>query len=152
MLGWMALAMAVVHPAQAQWGTLQGMYLMPGASVAARFAGEDGAGLLLGGELSLVSHYVNFFWFGGYVDGLYDFAAERARLSVGPELGWSAFGLDAGYVLESAPGRWTHGVSVRPMLTIGLASLYVRGVQQFGTSDRFMELGVLLKYPVELWK
>lgn len=144
--------MAVGQAASAQWGTLQGVYLMPGASVGARFAGEDGAGLLLGGEVSLVSQNVNFFWFGAYVDGVYDFAAEGTRISLGPELGWSAFGLDAGYVFESGPGRQTHGVAVRPMLTIGLASLYVRGVQQFGDSDRFVELGLLFKYPVDLWK
>ncbi len=144
--------MAVAPSAAAQWGTLQGTYLMPGVSVASRFAGEDGAGLVLGGELSMAWQNVNFFWFGGYADGVYDFAAGRARVSVGPELGWSAFGLDAGYVVESGAERWTHGVSVRPMLTIGLASLYVRGIQQFGVPDRFVELGILFKYPVELWK
>jgi hypothetical protein len=44
-----------------------------------------------------------------------------------------------------------HGIALRPMLTIGFASLYFRSVSLLGSNtDWFAELGLMLKLPMPL--
>jgi hypothetical protein len=89
-------------------------------------------------------------WGGGYVDAVWDTAAGRGRVSVGPEIGYMVFGVDGGLVTQFGGGEVRLGGCVRPMLTIGVISLYVRltFVPSDPEVDQTTEIGILLKYPL----
>lgn len=130
------------------FGSFQGTYLMIGPHLG---VGLSTPGLLLGGEVSVVRQTTEFAWFGGYVDAVHDFARDQTRFSVGPEVGWSAFGLDAGYLLTSSSNGVFHGVTLRPLVSIGYVTLFGRLSKHVNVEGRLWgELGVLLKYPFEL--
>lgn len=130
------------------FGTFQGTYLSVGGSGAIGFAPTTG---IFGGELSLVRQTPEFYWFGVYADLVRDLGREQTRLSIGPEFGWSAFGLDLGYVAILSAERVASGVSVRPMLTMGFATLFARLSHDFSSRGAsWIETGLLLKYPFEL--
>jgi hypothetical protein len=104
-------------------------------------------GGLFGGELSIAHITDTGLWYGGYLDFIHDFGSDTERLSVGPEIGWNYLGVDAGFVLENGD-RLRPGVALRPLLTMGIASLGIRGVKTFGDGGgAFVELGFLLKIP-----
>src|SRR5690606_11263865 len=129
------------------FGTFQGTYLSVGPSVGLGFAPSA---LLLGGEVSLVRQTREFFWFGAYVDLVHDFGHDQTRLSVGPEFGWSALGLDVGYVV-SLHGDGSAALSVRPMLTMGFVTVFGRVLHPVaGEAATAIESGLLVKYPFEL--
>jgi hypothetical protein len=131
---------------------IAGSFGMVGINLSGTLGREAGSGLVLGAEGSLVVLNPALFWWGGYVDVLYAFAADEVRLSLGPEVGIGWLGLDAGYVLSSSQhGSPQHGLAVRPLLTIGIASAFFRSAWSFGAqADWSCEIGVLLKFPIEL--
>lgn len=130
---------------QRMFGSFEGTYGLGGVSIGTTFAP---GGLVLGGELSVVRQTQEFYWFGGYVDSTYDFNRKQFRISVGPELGWSALGLDAGYLLVLDGETARSGVTARPLVSIGYVTAYGRVSHLF--DDRtWLEAGLLLKYPVE---
>lgn len=129
---------------------MRGQYALGGLTTGYGFArrGAPNGGVLLGSEVSFVNLTRDLYWFGAYADGLYDFGAGEGRFSVGPEVGVAFFGLDGGYLAVVGPGGTQHGFTVRPLLTCGLASAYVRyGQVVTGTDDRFGEVGLLVKLP-----
>ncbi len=133
-------------PEQPMFGTFEGTYGLGGLTTGVSL---DRAGFLLGGELSVVRQTREFFWFGGYLDGVYDFERKQTRLSVGPEFGWSAFGLDAGYLL-ALDGAGAHGgITARPLLSIGYVTVFGRVSHLLEAQQTWVEAGLLLKYPVE---
>jgi len=110
--------------------------------------GENGA--LIGAELSVVHLGDRYVWFGGYADFVADRGSDRARLSIGPEIGWKYFGIDGGFVLETGD-RLRPGVALRPLLSAGFATLGLRGVKTFGDGGATLfELGFLLKIPIPI--
>ena len=125
---------------------------MLGPSLSLSIDRETGSGFGVGAEGSVVKLAPDLFWFGGYVDGLYAVESEEVRMSLGPELGFSFAGLDAGYLLSVAGPRGAqHGLVVRPMLTLGIGTLYFRSAWLFGAhADWSGEVGLLLKLPIEL--
>lgn len=131
---------------QPMFGTFEGTYGLGGMSTGVSF---DGGGFLLGGELSIVRQTQEFAWFGGYIDGVYDFQRKQTRLSIGPELGWSAFGLDAGYLLALDDEGAHSGITARPLISIGYITAFGRVSHLFEDKRTWVEAGLLLKYPVE---
>ncbi len=76
---------------------------------------------------------------------------NRNCVSLGPEVGFSFVGVDAGLMIDDIMGDSPKvGFSVRPILTLfGLCSIYGRFTpdDEFATS---FELGVMGKVPVRL--
>ncbi|MBI2892870.1 MAG: hypothetical protein HYY06_04910 [Deltaproteobacteria bacterium] len=105
---------------------------------------------VVGVEASLV--WFDGFWVGGYVDALYEPANGRTRLGIGPEIGFSIFGLDFGAVADLGGSETLWGYAIRGMLTIGYAAIYARYVNVSGDPDEsgFGELGVLVKWPLRI--
>lgn len=118
---------------------------------AATLGNRGPAGVLLGGEISK-AHLGRTFWYGGYADALYDRDAARTRLSFGPEVGFGVVGLDGGPLVRIDEGGVRAGVTVRPVLSVGLVSAYVRFGWLPGDArqDTFVEAGVLLKVPLPI--
>jgi hypothetical protein len=130
------------------FGSFEGTYLMVGPHVG---VGLSSRSFLLGGEVSVVHQTTEFVWYGAFVDGVRDFGREQTRFSIGPEVGFSAFGLDAGYLLVSRGDSVAHGVTLRPMISLGYATLFGRFSKELSNQTRLStELGLLLKYPIEL--
>lgn len=129
------------------FGTFEGTYLLGGLASGVSFGPN---GVYLGGELSLVRQFQEFAWLGAYVDGVYDFGRDQTRFSVGPEVGWSALGLDGGYLL-ALDGAGAHsGVTARPLISVGFVTAYGRVSHLFEPKSTWLEAGLLLKYPFEL--
>ncbi len=127
-----------------------------GANAGATFH-PGGPGFLLGGEASLAlaeakRRTLKAWWYGAYADAVYDFSAKRTRMSIGPEIGYGVFGLDAGALVEAGGGKALFGLVVRPVLTLGAVALYGRvGVLPAASyGPLFGEAGVLLKFPWEI--
>lgn len=131
---------------QPMFGSFEGTYGLSGISTGFSFGP---AGYYLGGELSVVRQFREFAWLGGYVDGVYDFGREQTRFSIGPEVGWSALGIDGGYLLAVDDVGTHSGVTVRPMLTMGFVSAFGRFSHLFEPSSSWLEAGLLVKYPLE---
>jgi hypothetical protein len=119
-------------------------------------SGSASGGAIIGAEVSVVQYEASSGWFktpeewhGGYVDFLYDGGTGRTRLSIGPEIGNSIFGIDGGFVAAFGGGRLHPGFAVRPMLTLGIIALVVRigDVPGDSVTGRYEEIGLLLKYP-----
>lgn len=119
-------------------------------SVGGNFGVSHDAGethFMLGGEASIGGTY-SALWGGGYVDAVYDTGTGALRFSVGPEVGFLCFGLDAGLLVEVRDGEVQPGFVLRPML----AAVYVFPYARFGwrsdaSASGFSEFGLLFKYP-----
>lgn len=131
---------------QPMFGTFEGTYGLAGLTTGFSF---DEGGFLLGGELSVVRQMQEFAWFGGYVDAVYDFQRKQTRLSIGPEFGWSALGLDAGYLVALDGDGAQSGITARPLISIGYITAFGRVSHLFEDERTWVEAGLLLKYPVE---
>lgn len=131
--------------------SFEGKYVLAGPTLGASLA-RDGqpaaASFLLGGEVSAVRATPSLWWYGLYADGVYDWGGDEGRFSIGPEFGWLIFGLDAGYLWSTTARGGGHGLSLRPVVTMGLLGAYYRFGWIFADSDRFGEAGVLLKLPL----
>jgi hypothetical protein len=102
-------------------------------------------------EASLVHTDRDYDWVGAYADIGRDFATDRTRLSVGPEIGSGFFGIDAGYALELGGPQARHGYVIRPLLSLGVIMLGARLGHFFGDAEEtFGEVGLLFKFPIEL--
>jgi hypothetical protein len=127
-----------------------GSYVMVGPSLALTLDRGEGNGAAVGGEASFVG-VRDALWVGAYLDAVHAFAADETRLSVGPELGVRFLGVDAGYVLKVGQRATQHGLALRPMLTLGVVTVYFRSTWLAGEhADWLGELGVLLKAPILL--
>ncbi len=150
--GLVLLALAAAAPARADAGPKlgRGLYLPAGLSLGAALRPDLPNGFTLGAEVSAVWLETDrFVWLGLYADAVYDFGLEAARFSVGPELGWSVFGLDGGLLVQRA-GDVTHtGFTVRPLVTLGFVAAYLRwGHLPSAPAPNFAELGLLMKWPL----
>lgn len=105
-------------------------------------------GFLIGPEVSLVYLDQDVWWAGAYADALYDGGSERARISVGGEVGYAILGLDLGYV-TTLRGEREQGFRARAMFSLAAVHLY-GGAGRLSDAT-YGELGVLLKFPIELW-
>ena len=102
-------------------------------------------------EASIVHTGRDFAWVGAYADIGRDFAADRTRLTVGPEIGSGFFGIDAGYAMELGGPSTRHGYVIRPLLSLGVIMLGGRVGHFFGDHEEtFGEVGLLFKIPIEL--
>jgi hypothetical protein len=102
-------------------------------------------------EASIVHTGRDYDWVGVYADIGRDFAADRTRLTVGPEIGSGFFGIDAGYAMELGGPRTRHGYVIRPLLSLGVIMLGGRVGHFFGDDEEtFGEVGLLFKFPIEL--
>lgn len=136
-----------------------GTYLPVGLSVSGAFRDEAPDGLMLGAEASLVSFNEigpPGAWFGGYLDGGWDFAAEAFRHSLGPQFGIAMLGLDTGYLGQWQSGSYRPGLASRGFITLGWVAVYGRygrlwGLAGAGDED-VAEFGVLAKIPLLLWE
>lgn len=140
------------------------LWLPTGANVGAGPRWQDGqaqADLLLGGEISLIDLRAmredRGFFFGVYVDALYDLRAQRLRTSVGPEFVRMlkrhdfAWGLDLGPAAEWGEGTVRWGGRVRAFLSWAVVSPYVAFTQLFTHGPAsLVEAGLLLKFPFML--
>jgi hypothetical protein len=127
-----------------------GSYVMLGPSLTLTLDRDEGDGGALGGEASFVG-VRDALWAGAYLDAVHAFAADETRLSIGPEVGVRLLGVDAGYVLNLGARSAQHGLAVRPMLTLGVVTVYFRSTWLAGErADWLGELGVLLKAPILL--
>jgi hypothetical protein len=131
-----------------------GWYSLVGANVGMSVLARQSNGAVLGAEASIVHLSRDVFWAGGYVDALHDTSWGAQRISIGPELGAAIFGIDGGYLMQIDHGSIEHGFVVRPLITFGVLALYGRYGHLFigDGRDDFGELGLLLKYPIDLSK
>jgi hypothetical protein len=135
-------AMSFAEDEPFAFGPVPGWQIMVGPTLGG--AVGDGSGFHLGAEASL-NRLMRGYWVGGYADGAYEFGRGEALLTVGPQLGYTVFGLDAGLAIRS--GGWTNpGVAARLLFTTGLFGLYGRYIGIDG--DNTFQIGVLLKLPV----
>jgi hypothetical protein len=164
------LGCAVPRAARADDEDENMLVLNVGANIGLSSHEQSSSGFLVGGEASLAFLHLKAderehegdapgvpmigtpIWLGLYADLLRDTGSDTTRMSVGPELGTALIGVDGGLLAEvGGDTRW--GVTVRPVLTVGLVSLYGRW-GHFADDLRdpdFFEAGLLLKVPVPLW-
>lgn len=151
-----SLLLALVSPstavAQGFIPPKQVISLLPGPTIGYGWHDGDTNGLILGAELSVA--YANLdeaVWAGFYSDVTYDFGGDSLRVSLGPEVGFSFVGVDAGLMIDDVTsGSPDFSFSVRPLLTaFGFVTIYARFTpdDEFATS---FELGVMGKFPVPL--
>jgi hypothetical protein len=129
-----------------------GWYSLVGGNVGMSLLARQSNGAVLGAEASIVHLGREATWAGGYIDVVHDTSWNTQRISIGPELGLAMFGIDGGYLMQLDHGALEHGVVVRPLITFGVVALYGRYGHLFigdGRED-FGELGLLLKYPINL--
>lgn len=144
--GCLAAAPAVAQP------TEPGIAIPFGLNIGAGFDPDGRPGFLLGGEVSVAffdqSPGEVWWWYGAYVDAVYDFGADAVRASIGPEAGFMLVGVDGGLVVQRRAGRSALGVNGRLMLSLAVVHVYVRAGAIGEVSDgAFSEVGVLLKLP-----
>ncbi len=145
------------------------LFLHTGVNLGVSINDEADDGFVLGGETSLVllhfddddqvEHdapgvpaFGDASWVGMYADVIRDTASDTTRLSLGPELGHELIGIDGGVLAQLGDDRrW--GLTVRPALTFGFATLYGRWGHFL--DDRpdpdVVEGGLLVKLPLRLW-
>jgi hypothetical protein len=122
---------------------LEGWYGKIGAETGVAF-GDRGTSALLGGVATFVHINDDLEWIGLQTDLLSD--GSGARWSFGPEAGRSIYGADFSYYGERVGDDTHHGVQARMKLTVGLASIYVRGTLTMEASA--LDVGLQLKAPV----
>lgn len=110
-------------------------------------------GLLIGPEISFVYLDRTGYWGGVYTDLLHDTGPEQWRFSGGLEGGVAIFGMDVGYVGASGD-EWQHGLRGRLLISLAAIHLYggVGTLFQQPDAVAYGELGVLLKFPLQLWQ
>jgi hypothetical protein len=130
-----------------------GLFLPVGVYVGSASHADSDTDLLLGLEASAVLFPVGHSnWNGVYVDVLQDFGNDSVRTSLGLEVGFGFLGLDGGALLEFSEHGTYLGYAVRPMLSFGVIHVYGRWgfLPSKPEDDSFREIGVLLKYPIQL--
>jgi hypothetical protein len=151
----LGIASTILAAAPAAWADAMpkiydSWFLPVGVSTASALHPDTSNGFAGGLELSLV-HNDEFSWQGAYADVVRDFASERTRVSIGPEIGEAFLGIDGGYLLDTGKGVTRHGFCVRPMFSLGFVMIYGRLGQLFGSEHETLgEIGLLFKYPIVL--
>jgi hypothetical protein len=108
-------------------------------------------GFVGGVEASFVHTDRDYDWWGFYADAVRDFASERTRLSIGPEIGDGILGIDGGYVVELGGERVRHGFAIRPLLSVGIIMIGGRIVHFDAREEETLgEIGLLFKFPIEV--
>ena len=133
-------------------GSTPGWYAPVGVTLGGSLHHNVPGGFLLGAEGSIVSWNVvdDAVWAGGFADALWDFGAEEARISIGPEIGWGPFGIDVGYV-AAISDDYHHGIAGRAIFTLSLAAFYFRLGKVFDTNEpNYKEIGALIKLPIPI--
>jgi hypothetical protein len=154
-----ALALSMGAPRRAASDAMPpaapGWYVPVGINLGGSLHHDVPGGFLLGGEVSVVNRNQasQAVWVGGYADGLWDFGADHARISIGPEIGYGPLGFDLGYV--AAVGRddgYHHGIAGRGVVTLSLVAFYVRVGKIFDIEEEaYGEIGALIKLPLPLY-
>jgi len=129
-----------------------GVYLPVGGSLGVSLGGGE-AGVTVGAEASVVTIHIvgELVWLGGYVDGVWDARTDAGRISIGPEIGYTIFGVDGGYVASIDGVGYRHGVTGRVIATVGFIAVYARATHLAGArAETIGELGLLLKYPIPI--
>lgn len=112
---------------------------------------NDGAsGGLLGLELSYVHTDGGPVYIGGYFDARYDWTNQGSMLSLGGEIFWAFFGVDAGLVVRTGRGGHGAGFRVRGCASIvGVVSVCGGGGFE-SVNGGFGEFSAMVKAPFEL--
>ncbi|MBW2261049.1 MAG: hypothetical protein JRG91_03670 [Deltaproteobacteria bacterium] len=128
-----------------------GWYLPVGLTLGGSMHADRPNGFVLGAEVSAAHVDVDSgFWYGAYLDALWDFGPDALRFSLGPEIGVGVVGLDGGYLAEIHGRTYKHGFQLRLLLTFSIVAVYGRWGHLFRhpREEDFGELGVLIKFPV----
>jgi hypothetical protein len=128
-----------------------GWYVPVGLNLGGSMYADRPDGFVLGAEVSAAHIDVDSgFWYGAYLDALWDFGPDAFRFGLGPEIGIGVVGLDGGYLGEIHDRTYTHGFQLRLLLTLGVVAAYGRWGHLFRhpLEEDFGELGVLVKFPV----
>ncbi len=148
-------------------GAPPGWYVSIGGTVAGSvpIRGSELAGVLGGGEISVACYGCLAilapseppqqrrpdFWIGGYADVFDHGARDQIRVTLGPEFGFHAVGMDGGLVI--ARDDTTHfGGCLRGFAGIGVmhatARVLVLPPHALGPTDVMLELGGTFKLPI----
>ncbi len=127
------------------FGSEAGWSVMLGATGGGSFG--TGGGGFAGGELSLV-RLSHGWWTGVFADAAYDFGPDETLVTAGPELGFTALGIDGGGALRLRDGETELGGQGRLLLSFALFSLYGRYGYFPDSETHLGQVGVLLKLPV----
>jgi hypothetical protein len=129
-------------------------YLLGGVTGGLTTVAHDRGGFV-GGELSAARLSHGGRWIGAYGDGYYDFGAQRGYVTLGPELGYKMFGVDAGGAARLGGDRVELGPTGRLFVTLGVLSIYGRYAyfaDALGSGDKnVVQIGALLKMPLAVW-
>ena len=128
-----------------------GWYVPVGLTLAGSVHPDRPDGFVLGAEVSAAHIDMDSgFWYGAYLDALWDFGPDALRFSLGPEIGVGPVGLDGGYLGEIHDRTYTHGFQLRLLLTLGVVAVYGRWGHLFRhpREENFGEFGLLVKFPV----
>ena len=153
----LALAVAIAArdaSSDAVPGVRPGWFAPVGVTLGGSLHHEVPGGFLLGAEGSVVNwnQVEDGVWVGGFADALWDFGAEQARISIGPEVGFGPFGIDIGYV-AAIDGDYHHGIGGRAIFTLSLVAFYFRLGKVFDTAEPdYKELGALIKLPIPIYQ
>ncbi len=148
--GWI-LALPGSAAADAGPKIASGWYVPVGIVLAGSAHPDRPDGFALGAEASAVHLNVDSgFWYGGYLDALWDFGPDALRFSLGPEIGVGPVGIDGGYMGEIHDRAYTHGFQLRLLITLGVVAAYGRWGHLFRQplEEDFGEFGLLIKFPV----
>lgn len=145
------LAPASLRAEQTPW--LTGWYAPSHLQAGVSIHPERSSGLVLGLQQSLVYQVgPRASWWGGISGELmHDFGPSWTRVSLGPEVGYGVFGVDAGFFAIRRDGKGEAGFQGRLVLTIGVAEVYGRLGEVMGEERfRFGEVGIALGWPWSL--
>lgn len=132
-------------------GPSSGWFMPVGVDLGYAVLPRSSPGALLGGEISAA--YFNTggpSWYGAFASGAFVTNANQGRFSIGPEVGFAIFGVDGGFLDVVANGQNAAGFTLRGMLTLSFITLYGRWDHTLPGSVDAGQVGVLLKYPMEL--
>lgn len=107
---------------------------------------------VVGAEASLTWLNVDHLWWAGLTtDAVYDFSPDHVRWAMGPHGGWGPFGVDVGAVVAFTRDGMVWGAQVRPVVTMGVLSIYGRWLQFPTTAETERhagEIGMTVKMPL----
>lgn len=151
----LAVLLTLPSPALAKDSPLDrsGVYLPVGITLGGSYQLDGRSGFVIGAEVSLATFRADSgLWYGLYMDGVADLGPKAFRMSVGGEVGWSVFGLDAGFLATFQDGTTAGGFQLRGLFTLSYVAAYARvGWLPDGPLEgSFGEFGLLLKFPFRL--
>ncbi|MCU0675020.1 MAG: hypothetical protein MUE69_19795 [Myxococcota bacterium] len=122
-----------------------GHWMLYGATIGALLE-DDTSYAILGVEVSYARVFPSLLAYGVYLDLRYDQGAEGVGFSLGPQVGYALFVIDAGPYVRL--GRQSAvGFRARACLAIVGAVSFCGGAAALTGGERFAEITLLLKYP-----